>query len=232
MFRPMWQKKCRGRLRTTLPTVLNRDLALTDHEICHHSTDEPAKITNLTQDCRLWQELTNKKERESHRSVVHGELLWGCLRTDLFCGKFKEWAHQRTLLGATYDSDGAGRNEDYDGSDTDDDGVNDTDDAGGNVTDDDDGGDDSGPSLSSISEPGLQERAALQVQGIRAVEVCGPPRPTYDQSRETPHTQVSIRIHPVQAHSIETLHTGLYQDTAGVGSQHRDLTHRSLSVYS
>ncbi|GFR59638.1 hypothetical protein ElyMa_003513000 [Elysia marginata] len=34
------------------------------------------------------------------------------------------------------------------------------------------------------------------------------------------------------AHGIETIHTGLYQDTADVGSQHRDHTHGSLSGYS
>ncbi|GFR90492.1 reverse transcriptase-like protein [Elysia marginata] len=88
-----------------------------------------------------------------------------------------------------HNSDDVGRNDDEGGNDTDDD--------GGNVTDDDDGGDDSGPPLGSISEPGLQERAALQVQGLRTAEVCGLPRPTYDQSLETTHTRVSIRIQPI-----------------------------------
>ncbi|GFR80589.1 hypothetical protein ElyMa_005902100 [Elysia marginata] len=76
-----------------------------------------------------------------------------------------------------YDSDDAGRNDDYGGidtdddggrdtdddggKDTDDDGGNDTDDDGGIGTDDDDDGDDSGPPFGSNSEPGLQERAAL-----------------------------------------------------------------------
>ncbi|GFR76353.1 hypothetical protein ElyMa_000480000 [Elysia marginata] len=91
-----------------------------------------------------------------------------------------------------YDSDDAGRNDDYGDIDTDDDGGNDADDDCGNVTDDDNVGDDSSPQLGSISEPGLQERAALQVQGLRAAEVCGPPRPTYDQSLETTHTRVSL----------------------------------------
>ncbi|GFS09372.1 hypothetical protein ElyMa_004780600 [Elysia marginata] len=89
------------------------------------------------------------------------------------------------MLGCSrYDNDVAGRNDDYGGSDTDD--------GGGNVTDDDDDGDDSDPPLGSISEPGLQERAAPQVQGLRAAEVFGPPRPTYDQSLETTHARVSL----------------------------------------
>ncbi|GFR83483.1 hypothetical protein ElyMa_005975700 [Elysia marginata] len=107
-----------------------------------------------------------------------------------------------SIPSGIYDSDDAGRNDDYGGIDTDDDGGIDTDDDGGNVTDDDSGNDtdddddggDSGPPLGSISEPELQERAALQVQGFRAAEVCGPPRPTYDQSLETTHIRVSNRI--------------------------------------
>ncbi|GFR67231.1 peroxidase-like protein [Elysia marginata] len=86
-----------------------------------------------------------------------------------------------------YDSDDSGRNDDDGGSDTDEDGSNGTDDDGGNLTNDDDGGDDSGPPLGSISERGL-----LQVQGLRAAKVCGPPRPTYDQSLDTTHTHGSL----------------------------------------
>ncbi|GFS12720.1 hypothetical protein ElyMa_006704700 [Elysia marginata] len=95
--------------------------------------------------------------------------------------------------GLGFDSDDAGRNDDYGGVDTDDDGGNDTDEDGGNVTDDDIDGDDSGPPLGSNYEPGLQERAALQVQGLRAPEVCGPLRPTYDKSpRDHAHTGLSL----------------------------------------
>ncbi|GFR64127.1 transposase [Elysia marginata] len=90
------------------------------------------------------------------------------------------WAgHVARMSDNRYDNDDAGRNDDYGGIDTNDDGGIDTDDDGGDVTDDDDDGDDSGPPLGSNSEPGLQERAAL-VQGLRAAEVCGPPRSTPD----------------------------------------------------
>ncbi|GFR59639.1 hypothetical protein ElyMa_003513100 [Elysia marginata] len=90
-----------------------------------------------------------------------------------------------------YDSNGVDG-----GSDTDDDSGRDTDENGGSNTDDD-GGDDSGPPSGSISGPGLQERTPLEVQGLRAAIGCGPLRPTYDQSLETTHTRVSIRIHPM-----------------------------------
>ncbi|GFR68622.1 Pol polyprotein [Elysia marginata] len=53
----------RGRPRTTLPTVLNRDLALIDHEIRLHSSDELEKITALARDRRQWHEMTVKIER-------------------------------------------------------------------------------------------------------------------------------------------------------------------------
>ncbi|GFS11469.1 hypothetical protein ElyMa_001347900 [Elysia marginata] len=53
----MWQKH-RGRPRTTLPTVLNRDLALIDHEIRLHSSDELDKIAALAPDRRQWHEMT------------------------------------------------------------------------------------------------------------------------------------------------------------------------------
>ncbi|GFR68602.1 hypothetical protein ElyMa_000281800 [Elysia marginata] len=44
--------------QTTLPTVLNRDLALVDHEIRLHSSYELDKITALAQDRRQWHEMT------------------------------------------------------------------------------------------------------------------------------------------------------------------------------
>ncbi|GFR89854.1 hypothetical protein ElyMa_004289400 [Elysia marginata] len=92
-------------------------------------------------------------------------------------------------MAQSSDDDGGSDTDDDGGGDTDDDGGNDTDDDGGGDTDDQDDGDDSGPPLGSISEPELQERATLQVQGFRA------PRPMCDQRLETTHT-----------------HTGLYQD--------------------
>ncbi|GFR68891.1 hypothetical protein ElyMa_000289100 [Elysia marginata] len=66
-------KNHRGRPRTTLPTVLNRDLALIDHEIRLHLSDELDKITALAQDRRQWHEMTVKM---SCRSVADREL--GC----------------------------------------------------------------------------------------------------------------------------------------------------------
>ncbi|GFR91901.1 MAM and LDL-receptor class A domain-containing protein 1 [Elysia marginata] len=114
-----------------------------------------------------------------------------------------------TWHSGKYNRNDAGRNGDDGGGDTDDDGGNDIDDNSGNLTDDDNGGDDSGPPLGSISEPGLQERMTLQVQGLRVAEVCGPPRLMYDLS-------------------LETTHKGLYKDTADVDSQHRDHTHTGL----
>ncbi|GFS11467.1 hypothetical protein ElyMa_003087300 [Elysia marginata] len=56
-------KNHRGRPRTTLPTVLNRDLALIDHEIRLHSSHELDKITALAQDRGQWHEMTAKIER-------------------------------------------------------------------------------------------------------------------------------------------------------------------------
>ncbi|GFR74590.1 hypothetical protein ElyMa_005757800 [Elysia marginata] len=61
-------KNHRGRPRTTLPTVLNRDLALIDHEIKLHSSDELNKITALAQDRRQWHEMTIKIERAAEAS--------------------------------------------------------------------------------------------------------------------------------------------------------------------
>ncbi|GFR67859.1 RNA-directed DNA polymerase from mobile element jockey-like [Elysia marginata] len=61
-------KNHRGRPRTTLPTVLNRDLAPIDHEIRLHSSDELDKITALAQDRRQWHEMTAKIERAAEAS--------------------------------------------------------------------------------------------------------------------------------------------------------------------
>ncbi|GFR78019.1 diamine acetyltransferase 2 [Elysia marginata] len=61
-------KNHRGRPRTTLPTVLNRDLALIDHEIRLHLSDELDKITALAQDRRQWHEMTVKIERAAEAS--------------------------------------------------------------------------------------------------------------------------------------------------------------------
>ncbi|GFS28046.1 endonuclease-reverse transcriptase [Elysia marginata] len=61
-------KNHRGRPRTTLPTVLNRDLALIDHEIRLHSSDELEKITALAQDRRQWHEMTVKIEKAAEAS--------------------------------------------------------------------------------------------------------------------------------------------------------------------
>ncbi|GFR99258.1 hypothetical protein ElyMa_006370100, partial [Elysia marginata] len=61
-------KNHRGRPRTTLPTVLNRDLALIDHEIRLHSSDELDKMTALAQDQRQWLEMTVKIERAAEVS--------------------------------------------------------------------------------------------------------------------------------------------------------------------
>ncbi|GFS26594.1 hypothetical protein ElyMa_001723700 [Elysia marginata] len=61
-------KNHRGRPRTTLPTVLNRDLALIDHEIRLHSSDELDKIIALAQDRRQWHEMTVKIERAAEAS--------------------------------------------------------------------------------------------------------------------------------------------------------------------
>ncbi|GFS05961.1 hypothetical protein ElyMa_001212600 [Elysia marginata] len=61
-------KNHRGRPRKTLPTVLNRDLALIDHEIRLHSSDELDKINALAQDRRQWHEMTVKIERAAEAS--------------------------------------------------------------------------------------------------------------------------------------------------------------------
>ncbi|GFS10039.1 hypothetical protein ElyMa_006636700, partial [Elysia marginata] len=61
-------KNHRGRPRTTLPTVLNRNLALIDHEIRLHSSGELDKITAFAQDRRQWHEMTAKIERAAEAS--------------------------------------------------------------------------------------------------------------------------------------------------------------------
>ena len=55
--------KLRGRPKTTLPIVFNRDLALIQHPIRLHSSRDLAKITELAQDRKCWRGLTSQIEK-------------------------------------------------------------------------------------------------------------------------------------------------------------------------
>lgn len=61
-------KKLRGRPKTTLPTVLNRDLALIQHPIRLHSANDLAEITELAQDRRHWRGITSQIEKAAEVS--------------------------------------------------------------------------------------------------------------------------------------------------------------------
>ena len=65
--------KLRGRPKTTLPIVLNRDLSLIQDLMRLHSSKDLAEITELAQDSKCWRGI-NVKDRESCRSVADQEL--------------------------------------------------------------------------------------------------------------------------------------------------------------
>ena len=49
--------------KTTLPTVFKRDLALIQHPIRLHASNDVAKITELSQDRKYWRVLTSQIEK-------------------------------------------------------------------------------------------------------------------------------------------------------------------------
>ena len=55
--------KLRGRPKTALPIVFNRDLALIQHPIRLHSSNDLAEITELAQDRKCWRGLTSQVEK-------------------------------------------------------------------------------------------------------------------------------------------------------------------------
>ena len=56
-------KKVQGRLKTTLPIVLKRDLSLVQHPIRLHSIKDLAAITVLAQDRQCWRGLASQIEK-------------------------------------------------------------------------------------------------------------------------------------------------------------------------
>ena len=61
-------KKYKGRPKTTLPTVINRDLALINHPIRLNKIRDLDNITKLAQDRKNWRELTTRIERAAEAS--------------------------------------------------------------------------------------------------------------------------------------------------------------------
>ena len=55
--------KLRGRPKTTLPIVFNRDLSLIQDPIRLHSSKDLAEITELAQDKKCWRGLTSRIEK-------------------------------------------------------------------------------------------------------------------------------------------------------------------------
>ena len=55
--------KLRGRPKTTLPIVFNRDLSLIQDQIRLHSSEDLAEITELAQDRKCWRGLTSRIEK-------------------------------------------------------------------------------------------------------------------------------------------------------------------------
>ena len=70
-------KKYKGRPKTTLPIVLNKDLALINHPIRLHSLEELEIITKLAQDRQKWRELTIRIERAAEASQTEN---WDAIR--------------------------------------------------------------------------------------------------------------------------------------------------------
>ena len=60
--------KLRGRPKTTLPIVLNRDLSLIQDPIRLHSRKDLAEITELAQDRKCWRGLTSRIEKAAEVS--------------------------------------------------------------------------------------------------------------------------------------------------------------------
>ena len=60
--------KLRGRPKTTLPIVFNRDLALVQHPIRLHSSKDLAELTELAQDRKCWSEFTSQIEKAAEES--------------------------------------------------------------------------------------------------------------------------------------------------------------------
>ena len=60
--------KLRGRPKTTLPIVCNRDLSLIQDPIRLHSSKDLAEITELAQDRKCWRGLTSRIEKAAEVS--------------------------------------------------------------------------------------------------------------------------------------------------------------------
>ena len=60
--------KLRGRPKTTLPVVINRDLALIQHPIRLHTSKDLAEITDLAQDRKRWREMSYQIEKAAEVS--------------------------------------------------------------------------------------------------------------------------------------------------------------------
>ena len=60
--------KLRGRPKTTLPSVLNRDLSLIQDPIRLHSSKDLAEITEPAQDRKCWRGLTSRIEKAAEVS--------------------------------------------------------------------------------------------------------------------------------------------------------------------
>ena len=65
---PNGKKKLRGRPKTTLPIVFNRDLALIQHPIRPHSSKGLASITELAQNKKCWRRLTSQIDKAAEVS--------------------------------------------------------------------------------------------------------------------------------------------------------------------
>ena len=62
--------KLRGRPKTTLPIVFNRDLALIQYPIRLHSSKDLAEITELAQDRKRWRGLASQIEKAAEESHI------------------------------------------------------------------------------------------------------------------------------------------------------------------
>ena len=60
--------KLRGRPKTTLPVVINRDLALIQHPIRLHTSKDLAEITDLAQDRKRWRGMAYQIEKAAEVS--------------------------------------------------------------------------------------------------------------------------------------------------------------------
>ena len=66
--------KLRGRSKTTLPIVVNRDLSPIQHPIRLHSSKDLTEITILAQNRKCWRGLTSEIEKAAEVSQFNLEL--------------------------------------------------------------------------------------------------------------------------------------------------------------